>query len=226
MAFYEQVRSIIEGVRYKGVDGYKPIPLTQREEEHIALISQFLQKYYFKLAKQPFTRPGGIATDEAIYYPDEDYISKNIYKFLCSLINHKPRRGEDWYYIAGPFLELDREPSVRALIDRIFDKKKANTIWKKSEYSVSITMMLGGLDGWGRDNFAGIYKDIEKIKEIIRTGMHAFVGSMTEFDSDEWQEVNDNNSFFKSLKNYRIIRTMKPETQKHFGDILTGINNL
>ena len=226
MEFYEQVRIIIEGVRFPEVDGYKPIPLNQKEEECVTLISQFLQKYYFKLAKQPFNRPGGIATDEAIYYPDEDYIIKNIYKFLCNLIDHKPRRDDDWDYVGGIFLELDKEPSVKALIDRLFDKKKANTIWKKSEYSVSITMMIGGLNGWGRENFKGVYKDLDKIKEIIRTGMYAFIGSIAQYDRDGWVEVMNQNSFYKSIKNYRIIRTMKPETQKHFGDILTGINNL
>lgn len=210
-----------EGVRFKGIDGYKPIQLTQKEEEYVTLISIFLQRYYFRLAKQSFARPGGELTDESIYYPDEDHLSKQIYKFLCNLIGHNPKnlRNEDWHYIAGTFMEMDREPSVKAMIDRIFNKKDATSAWKHSKISVSLTILLGGLDGWGRDNFKGVYNDIEKIKEIVRTGMYAFVGSMKEFDEDDWGD-SENMKFFKQLKGYRTRRLMRPETVKHFGGIM------
>jgi hypothetical protein len=222
MGFYTQVRIILEGTRFKGIDGYKPIPLTQKEEEHVTLIAMFLQQYYIKLAKKSFTRPGGIPTDEAIDYPDEDHLSKQIYKFLCNMIGYPTRlRDEDWYYVAGTFMEMDREPSVKAVIDRIFNKKDASSVWKHSKISVSLIMLLGGMSGWGRDNYRGIYNDLEKIKEIVRTGMHAIVGSASEFDTDEWQE---NGKFFRQLKKYRTLRTMKPDTQKHFGGILGSLN--
>ncbi len=221
MGFYEQVRIILEGTRFKGEDGYKPIPLTKKEEEYVALISLFLQRYYIKLAKQSFTRPGGIHTDEALHYPDEDHLSRQIYKFLCSMIGHPPNlRNEDWYYIGGIFLEMDREPSIKAMVDRIFNKKDASSVWKHSKIAVSLTILLGGSDGWGRDNFQGVYKDIEKIKEIVRMGMYAIVGSAKELDEPAWQE---DGKFFIQLKKYRQLRTMKPGTQKHFGDIMTGL---
>lgn len=225
MGFYEQVRIILEGTRFKGEDGYKPIPLTQKEEEYITLISLFLQRYYIKLAKKSFTRPGGIETDEALHYPDEDQLSRQIYKFLCLMIDYPTRLGnEDWYYIAGTFMEMDREPSVKAMVDRIFNKKDANSVWKHSKISVSLTILLGGLDGWGKDNFKGVYNDLEKIKEIVRTGMYAIVGSATEFDDPEWQGDEINGKFFRQLKKYRALRTMRPGTQKHFGDIFTSLN--
>lgn len=221
MGFYEQVRITLEGTRFKGEDGYKPIPLTQKEEEYVTLISIFLQRYYFKLAKKSFARPRGELTDEAIYYPDEDYLSRQIFKFLCNMINHPPNlKGEDWYYVGGTFMEMDREPSVHAMIFKILPKKNANFVWRQSEYSISLKDLLGGMYGWGRENFIGVYKDLEKIKEIIRTGMYAIVGSAKEFDEPEWQ---DDGKFFIQLRKYRRLRTMKPNTQKHFGDIMTGL---
>jgi len=226
MAFYEQVNLILEGTRFKGIDGYKPIPLTQKEEEYVTLISHFLQKYYFKLAKQPFTRPGGKQTNEAIFYPDTNYLSRQIYKFLCTLIGYPTKlRGEDWYWIGGTFIEMDRERSVHAMIFKILPKKNANFVWRQSKYSISLTDLIGGMYGWGKDNFVGVYNDLEKIKEVVRLGMYAFVGSMKEFDEDMWQEPAENGRFFRQLKKYRLLRNMKPETQKHFGDILTGINS-
>ena len=225
MGFYEQVRIILEGTRFRGIDGYKPITLTQKEEEHVTLISLFLQRYYLKLAKQSFARPGGELTDEAIYYPDEDYLSRQIYKFLCNLIDYTTKlRGEDWYYIGGTFMEMDRERSVHAMIFKILPKKNANFIWRQSKYSISLKDLLGGMHGWGRENFVGVYNDLEKIKEVIRTGMYAFVGSLKEFDDDQWQHGEENSRFFRQLKKYRNIRNMKPSTQKHFGDIIGGLN--
>ena len=222
MGFYTQVRIIIESSRFRGVDGYAPIPLTQKEEEHVTLIAMFLQQYYVKLAKKSIIRPGGIETDDAMDYPDEDFISKQIYKFLCNLIGHNAAnmRGEDWFYVASIFLSLDIEPSVKALVYRIFNKKNADTIWKKSDHSVSTTMLLGGLHGWGKEDFAGVYTDLNKVKDIVRTGMHAFVGSMKEFDVDDFAPGR----FFRLLKKYRTLRIMKPGTQKHFGDIIGGLN--
>lgn len=222
MGFYEQVQIILEGTRFYGIDGYKPIPLTKKEEEYVTLISIFLHRYYQKLAKQSFTRPGGIETDDAIYYPDNDHLARTIYKFLCNLIGYPDKlRGEDWHYIAGTFMEMDRERSVHDMIFKVLPKKNANFIWRQSKYSISLTDLLGGMYGWGRQNFVGVYNDLEKIKEIIRTGMHAFVGSMTEFDEEGW--VGDG-KFFTQVKKYRQLRTMKPETQKHFGDIMTSLN--
>lgn len=226
MDFYTQARIIIESNRFKGVDGYAPIPLTQKEEEHVTLIAMFLQQYYVKLAKKSIIRPGGIETDDALDYPDEDLLSKQIYKFLCNLIGHNAAnmRGEDWFYVASIFLSLDIEPSVKALIYRIFIKKNADTIWKKSDHSVSTTMLLGGLHGWGKEDFAGVYPDLDKVKDIVRTGMHAFVSSMDEYNNDDFAPTDFNGRFFRQLKKYRTLRIMKPGTQKHFGDILGSLN--
>jgi len=226
MGFYTQVRIILEGTHFKGIDGYAPIPLTQKEEEHVTLIAMFLQQYYVKLAKKSIIRPGGIETDDTLDYPDEDFLSKQIYKFLCNLIGHNAAnmRGEDWFYVASIFLSLDIEPSVKALIYRIFNKKNADTIWKKSDHYVSTTMLLGGLHGWGKEDFAGVYTDLNKVKDIVRTGMHAFVGSLNEFDDDGFAPEDLNGRFLRQLKKYRTLRIMKPGTQKHFGDILSNLN--
>jgi hypothetical protein len=134
-------------------------------------------------------------------------------------------RVEDWFYVASIFLSLDIEPSVKALVYRIFNKKNADTIWKTSDHSVSTTMLLGGLHdaqllNKGREDFAGVYTDLNKVKDIVRTGMHAFVGSIKEFDVDDFAPGR----FFRLLKKYRQLRTMKPDTQKHFGDIIGSLN--